>query len=145
MVLVSAIWHQSRGPDWALRYAAEQQNFHRGGRGGAVVATGDTIAVLSYLRRGCIHGIQILPGSNIRQQTSADVGMRQHACLVKPYETHALQEAVTRACLRCFSRTSAYVSTRQHTSAYVSIRQHTSAYVSMRQHTSAYVSIRRLY
>ena len=31
-----------------------------------------------------------------------------------------------------WTRTSAYVSVRQHTSAYVSIRQHTSAYVSIR-------------
>jgi hypothetical protein len=42
---------------------------------------------------------------------------------------------------------SACVSIRQdslgtRSSAYVSIRQHTSAYVSVRQHTSAYVRIR---
>jgi hypothetical protein len=38
------------------------------------------------------------------------------------------------------TKSSTYVSIRQHTSAYVSIRQHTSAYASIRQHTSAYVS-----
>jgi hypothetical protein len=91
----------------------------------SIMLTGDTIAVMSYLRRGCIHGIQILPGSNIGQHTSAYVSMRAWLSRMR----HMLYKGSS---TRLPALLLAYVSVRQHTSAHVSIRQHTSACVSMR-------------
>ena len=65
-----------------------------------------------------------------RQQTSADISIRQHTSYFAASEAKC--SASARWCVLP-------VSIRQHTSAYVRARQDTSGYVRIRQHTLGYV------